>query len=94
MEDSGHEDGKFINRFTPINGKKRSRHDSVNTPMAISHASINGNEVGAVDDEEERDAQLRGMSVEDWRAWKLENHYDDYSSHAPTPTRCLSEEAA
>jgi hypothetical protein len=34
------------------------------------------------------------MSVEDWRAWKLENHYDDYSSHAPTPTRCLSEEAA
>lgn len=94
LEDKEEEAGKFFtNTFTPINGKKTSRGQDVNTPTTGYLASISGNEHDTAD-EDERDAQLRGMSVEQWRAWKLANDYTDYPSHAPTPTGYLSEEEA
>jgi hypothetical protein len=95
LEDSEEEAGKFsTNGFTPINGKKKTSHgQDVTTPTASYLASISGNELDTAD-EDERDAQLRGLSVEQWRAWKLANNYDDYRSHAPTPTGYLSEEEA
>jgi hypothetical protein len=94
MEDKEEEAGKFsINTFTPVNGKKTSRGLEVNTPTTGYLASISGNEHDTAD-ADERDAQLRGMSVEQWRAWKHANDYNNYRSHAPTPTGYLSEEGA
>ena len=90
------DNGKFVNTFTPINRKKKSREQSLSAPKASHQASISGNEVDTTDKNEEADAAFRGMTVEEWRAWKIENDFDAYDSHCPTPVCpcCLSEEAA
>lgn len=101
LEENDQEVGKFFNTFTPINAKKISRGGDVNEPISGDQvslsgyqASTSGNEAGLADDDEHQ-AELRGMSVEDWRAWKLQNPYDDgVYSHAPTPNTYRSEDEA
>jgi hypothetical protein len=90
------EAGKFLmNNFTPINAKSSTSFavkDSTSPSMTGYQASASSNEVES-NDEDRRNAAMRGIGLEQWLAWKRENDYDEHS-HAPTPTNYLSEEEA
>lgn len=66
------EDGKSLNTFTS------PKHASVEA--VIPNTSVEGS---AKDHEDEFQAVIRGMSLEDWRAWKVENPYGDLPYQAP-----------
>jgi hypothetical protein len=66
------EDGKSHNTFTP------TTHASAEA--VIPDTGVQGS---AKDHEDEFQAVIRGMSLEDWRAWKAENPYGDLPYQAP-----------
>lgn len=88
-------DGKFIIlTFHPHILERDPCNISANGSRFDYQISMTDNETYTLQRSEEADAEFRGMTVEEWRAWKTEHNYDAYHSYCPTPVWRLSEKVA
>jgi hypothetical protein len=94
-DEEEYNDGKFIIlTFHPRTPQENPCNGSANGSESEHRVHTTGNGTDTVQTSEEDDAKLRGMTVEEWRAWKIEHDYDAYHSHCPTPVWYSSEEVA